>query len=110
MMKLTAPEDCGGVSVGGVEYEVKDGFVTVPRNEGELLYPHGFKFAGYEEAEQAPAEAAEQPEKEAEQPEKEAEQAPETDADQGKSEAVAESGAPAESQQPESGKKTAKEA
>jgi|GEM_PF-3623267 len=68
MAKLKAPKGCTSCSVGGEEFAVKKGYVTVPDEAVAELIPHGFITEVDEEAiaaAAAEAEAAAAAEKEA---------------------------------------------
>jgi hypothetical protein len=46
-IRLRAPTTTGTVSVGGVEHQIVDGYVTIRRDEVDaLLASHGFEVAG----------------------------------------------------------------
>lgn len=60
MAKLKAPENCTGLSLGGVDYKVKSGFVTIP-DDSELVIAaisHGFITTGDADPEADAAQAA----------------------------------------------------
>mgnify|MGYP001555002266 CR=1 FL=1 len=54
MLKLKAPRGHSSVGFAGIEYEVQDGFVTVPDAAEDALRPHGYRRAAADAA-RAPA-------------------------------------------------------